>query len=61
MDGREPNRVNAKPDEVVESCDNARQIAFAFAIAALETREDLVENRSLPPFKFFLCVSFQPL
>ena len=49
-EGREPERVDAEPDEVVEAPADALEIADAVAVRVAEAaRIDLVEDGRLPP------------
>src|SRR6266487_4582892 len=50
IDRREPEGVDAEPDQVVEPLDDPAQIADAVAVRVLErARVDLVDDRVLPP------------
>ena len=50
INGRNPNRVDAEPMEIVQAQLDARKIADAVAVAVLErTGIDLVNDAALPP------------
>src|SRR5205085_4706445 len=53
LDRGEPDRVDAKPGEMVDAIDQPAQIADAIAIAVLKRlHRDLVDDGALPPVWF---------
>src|SRR5256885_15359605 len=50
IDGREPDRVNAEPAQIVQFAGDSREIPYPIAIAIEKTpRVDLINHTRLPP------------
>ena len=57
IDRRDPDRVDAEPDQMVEAAANAAQVADAVAVAVLErARIDLIDDARLPPHVIVPCL-----